>query len=194
MITAASTETKLVTQVEKGPVKVFGFYPIDPPHETGAHRHVTDWKNKLARMTQRARVGRMSEMQQLPTTADVSGKSKYEIACTNCGAIQGYLMAFDDRLNGWCDFHYTQWSDGDYWYGCLTPHVSPIDGTLCLLCCCGQDTRDFRANMSIGQRRASLIEESNQKGRQWGSADAKFVARLVTGTIHPWRKPNKNYA
>ncbi len=113
-------------------------------------------------------------------TAKGDGMKRYEVTCSNCGEVMGYVFATDAKLTKWRDFHYAQWHDENYWHGCLTPHVSPIDGTLCLECTCGIDTRDFRGNTRLTPQVVSTIEKVNSKGRQWGDISSKYKLKVIS--------------
>lgn len=158
--------------------KVIGFWPIDPISEI-SRTFIKNWKDKWATMTEAARLQIMEEKVTLESPIPKDGMSKCEIYCNNCGELQGTLWAIDDSLENWCDFHYVQWNDGEKWYGCLTPNVSPISGQLTLMCCCGNDTRDFRANNTLPIKNIAEIEEINSLGREYGQADSKFVVTPI---------------
>lgn len=112
-----------------------------------------------------------------------AGMRRYEVTCKACGEVMGYCWATDNTLGDWCEFHFTQWKDGKRWHGCMTPHISPVTEQLCLECCCGQDTRDFRANTTLSARVASRIEERNRVGREFGKPDSKFLVRIVSKNV-----------
>lgn len=107
------------------------------------------------------------------------GMAWHEITCKACRKVQGYCLATNGTLRDWDEFHYTQRNDGKKWHGCMTPHVSPITSQLCLECCCGQDTRDFRANVTLPLRIAIGIEEKNRVGREFGRFGSKFLTKAV---------------
>lgn len=184
----ASQEIK--KEVKKnGPHKVLGYFPIDGPNEH-AHNELVEARRRLEIMKERGRKDEMEKKPVLDSAISNEGKTKYLITCGKCGVAQGYVWAKDDKLTDWSDFHYLNWSDGKQWYGCLVPHVSPIDGKLCLLCCCGQDTRDFRANMTLGAEKADEIEAKNKRGRNFGTNSSKFKVKEYKGNIKLWQKPH----
>jgi len=108
-----------------------------------------------------------------------AGMKRYEVICKACKKIMGYCWATDNTLRDWCAFYYVQRNDGKRWHGCMTPHVSPVTEQLCLECCCGQDTRDFRANTTLSAKVAIRVEKRNRAGREFGRPDSKFLTRLV---------------
>lgn len=104
---------------------------------------------------------------------------RHEVTCRACGEVMGYCWATDDTLKDWDAFYYTQQKKGGRWYGCMTPHVSRITGQLCLECCCGEDTRDFRANTKLPTKIIDDIEKRNCVGREFNGPDSKFLTRVV---------------
>lgn len=168
----ATTDQALEVERIGTSVKITGFFPIDPWHATESHQFVNDWKKKLGEMNEKNRKELMNKMGILNSPDYNKDRSYWSITCSNCKRVQGYVWSNDIYLNDWANFHYYQWTDGEQWYGCFTPHVSPISGILCLECCCGADSRDFRANMT--NKEANIIEESNRVGRAWGQEDSKF--------------------
>ena len=143
-------------------------------------------KNKLAMLSGKRRTDEMAKHGHLECPRSKKGYNRYEIQCVNCGSILGYVWADSPNLNDWFDFHYYQYTDGEYWYGAITPNISPIDGSLGIECSCGIDTRDFRANMTLPFRAVDRIEKKNAVGREFGTKDSKFVAVPVdakTGII-----------
>lgn len=111
--------------------------------------------------------------------APKTGKDLYKIVCNKCKAVQGYCYASDNTLYDWVDFHYVQICNGEKWEGCFTPHVSPITEILCFECTCGNDTRDFRANVSLPGTMAIKKERENRVGRHLGQRGEKFTAIKV---------------
>jgi len=107
------------------------------------------------------------------------GMKQYEVTCKACKEIMGYCWATDSTLKDWREFHFVQWESKKKWHGCLTPHISPVTEQLCLECCCGQDTRDFRANTTLPSRIISKIEKKNIVGRDFGNSDSKFLTKEI---------------
>lgn len=163
----------------KNLVKVFSLFPIDKA-DCECKQMIKDWKRRLGMATQSEQQSLLQEHPFLtcPRAKQV-GMTKFQITCNNCGELQGYCYASDPSLKDWCDFHYVQWTHGNFWHGCLTPHVSPITEQLCLECCCGQDTRDFRANMKLPQKIAERLEIANQIGREFNQVNSKFLVRIA---------------
>jgi len=157
-------------------VKVFGIYPVDRA-DCPCQEIAKQWKNKLAMSNEKEQRALISQRPYIECPRDKSNMNYYEVRCKKCNEVMGYCWATDATLQDWCDFHYVQWSDGQQWHGCLTPHVSPITQELCFECCCGNDTRDFRANMTLNEKRVDELEERNSKGRELGSKHSKFIAR-----------------
>ncbi len=69
---------------------------------------------------------------------------------------------------------------GGYWEGALGVNISPIDEKLGLECCCGVDTRDFRANMTLEEDIRKRIIEKNSKGQEFGKLDSAFLSVEIT--------------
>ena len=83
-----------------------------------------------------------------------ANKNKYNIYCNKCNEHVADVAADNEHLDDWCDLHYisTSYIDGDgssKWKGALAINISPIDGKIGIECCCGNDTRDFRANSTL---------------------------------------------
>lgn len=175
----ASRETGIVAKKSSsGRVEIYGFFPIDRA-DCDCQKMIVKWKNDLSAMSSKRRSLVIKQAKFLECPKDKEKMNRYNITCKNCGEILGYCWATDETLTDWCDFHYVQWTDGNQWYGCFTPHISPITQELCLECCCGQDTRDFRANMTLSHRIATGIEKENSKGRSFGNKFSKFKIGIV---------------
>lgn len=180
----ASKETALVAKASKAKlVKVYSFFPIDRA-DCDCKKLIQEWNKRLAIENDE---GRRKLLEKTPFLECPRSKNKnltrFEIKCTSCGDLQGYVYASDSSLSDWCDFHYVQWTAGDVWHGCFTPHISPVTQKLLLECCCGNDTRDFRANMTISEKVAKKIEDKNAKGREYNQKSSKFVTRKFTGKV-----------
>ena len=184
----ASRETAIVAKRSKnGRVQIYSFFPIDRA-VCECQKLAKEFKKELSRLNTNQQKSLMQERQYLECPRDKTGMHRYVISCRNCKEVLGYCWATDPTLKDWCDFHYMQWSDGQEWYGCLTPHISPITEELCLECCCGQDTRDFRANMTLSAETAMEIENRNKIGREFGYANSKFLVRKVSIGVIPFKK------
>ena len=179
----ASAETNKVARSSKDKiVKVYSFFPIDRAGCECA-KLVFEWNRKMGGSTPAERKRLVEQLPYLVCPKNKSNMHRYEVVCRACSEVQGYCWATDASLNDWCDFHYVQWSDGIKWRGCFTPHISPVTQTLAFECCCGQDTRDFRANMTVSQRRAEAIEAKNAIGREFNKKDSKFIVRKVRNKV-----------
>lgn len=171
-----STKMKLMKQSK---ITVYSFFPIDRP-DCVCQPLIEEFKLKLAAMPTHKREAIIQDQKAFECPASHVGKKRYEIFCKNCGRIEGYLWASDKTLEDWVDFHYAQWTNGIVWHGCLTPNVSPIDGRLGLECTCGNDTRDFRANMTLPGKTAFEMEQKNKIGRRFNELNSRFGVRDVT--------------
>lgn len=163
-------------------VEVYSFFPIDK-HNCACQSAISNWKNRLAALPDDKRKQEVDKQDFLECPEDKLGKNRYEVRCNGCKAVVGYCWASDERLLDWVDFHYVQWAEKARWYGCLTPHVSPIDESLCIECTCGVDTRDFRANMTLPGMTAESLERKNSIGRKFGLPNSKFSAKKVRKNI-----------
>ena len=180
-------------------VQVYGFFPVDRAN-CDCKEMIKKWKLKLAELSDTQRRELIEKTKFLECPRDKTGMKRYEISCSGCGDLVGYCWATDPTLTHWCDFHYVQWVQGrkirnkdDYaweWRGCFTPHVSPVTEQLCIECCCGQDTRDFRANMTLPAGSAMAIENENRKGRAFNRLDSKFKVSLVEAKMLPFNMDN----
>lgn len=159
-------------------VKVYSMFPVDRA-DCPCAPLIRDFKKKLAMSNQRDRQTMIEQQPFIECPRDKSKMTRYEIRCSACKDLQGYIWARSATLEDWCDFHYVQWTKGDVWHGCFTPHISPITEELCFECCCGNDTRDFRANMTMNERQAMLQEARNRYGRKLGRPESKFFVRIA---------------
>lgn len=159
-------------------VRVFSFFPIDRA-DCECASLVLQWQKKFGEATQKERQQLIEQTPFLTCPRDKTKLKHYEIVCRKCKETQGFCWASDASLVDWCDFHYVQWTRGDQWRGCFTPHISPITQQLCFECCCGQDTRDFRANMKLSQRIAENKERANSIGREFNQPNSKFLVRIA---------------
>lgn len=159
-------------------VKVYSMFPVDRA-DCPCAKVIQEWQLRLGKATQAERQQLIEEHPFIICPRDKSKMRRYEVICSKCNQRQGYLWATTPTLEDWCDFHYVQWTPGDYWRGCFTPHISPVTEELCFECCCGNDTRDFRANMTLPAVIANQHEARNRYGRKFGRKESKFFVRLV---------------
>lgn len=68
-----------------------------------------------------------------------------------------------------------------YWFGCFTPHISPITQELCFECACGNDTRDMRLNQTLPKTLIENMESRNVIGRIFGKEDSKYKMEVLNG-------------
>ena len=176
----------LVSKSDNKKIEVYSFFPIDRA-DCDCRDLVKLWKKKLGPLSKEDKQKAITTTKFLVCPKNKAGMRRYKIVCKNCNEIQGYCWASDNTLRDWCDFHYTQWTDGEQWFGCLSPHVSPITEELCLECVCGQDTRDFRANMTLPPKVAYEIESKNKIGRLFGKSSSAFSARVVKVGVIPFK-------
>lgn len=182
----ASKETK--DKADKKPkkkIEVYSFFPNDKA-SCLCQPMVLEWKKRLATMNIEENNALVETTQYLVCPKSKEGYKRYEIKCANCKEVVGYCWASDETLTDFFDFHYTQWSDGIEWFGCLTPQISPITQKLCLECVCGADTRDFRANATLSDEAIADIERENSVGRDFGTKDSKFEVRQVDDDVLPF--------
>lgn len=179
----ASRETELIAKASKAKnVQVYSFFPVDRA-DCPCQKMIGEWKRKMALENEEGRKRLLETTPFLTCPKDKTNMQRYEIVCTNCNDVQGYCYALNDNLDGWCDFHYVQWTKGDYWRGCLTPHISPVTQKLLFECCCGNDTRDFRPNMTLSKTQADKLEKSAMQGRELNQRNSKFVTRKVAKKV-----------
>jgi len=184
----ASKETfYLAKKSPNNKIQVYSFFPIDRATCSCAEL-IKEWKQKLIPLNEEQRRNAVNKKKFLTCPRDKTNLNRYKISCKACKETLGYCYASDSTLTDWCDFHYVQWTDGITWRGCLTPHISPITEKLCLECCCGKDTRDFRANMTLSPKKVDMIESINKVGREFGSRKSKFSVRKVASNMLPFKK------
>lgn len=183
----ASRETSVVAKINKNKkIEIYSFFPCDKA-SCACQKVIVDTKKKLSAMVEKDRMNFMIDKKVLVCPRSKIGLNRYVVECKKCKEVLGYCWASDSSLKDWCDFHYVNWTDGEEWHGCLTPHVSPITEQLCLECCCGEDTRDFRANMTLSAKIAIQKEESNRVGREFNKKDSKFSVRKVMANMLPFK-------
>lgn len=178
-IPASKDFQQLVKQSPTKTVNIYGFWPIDKA-DCVCQKFILQMKKRLGESLEKDRRRIMEQMKFLECPRDKSLLKRYVVKCSKCNEIQGYCWAKDKTLTDWCDFHYSQWTDGKEWHGCFTPHISPITELLHFECCCGNDTRDFRANMTLNQNTAEHIEARNARGRRMGLKGSKFYVEKFT--------------
>lgn len=167
-----------VSRSPKKRIEIYSFFPVDKGN-CACVQMIRDWKRKLGEAKEKDRRFYLEQTEFLVCPRDKTNMQRYKITCQNCGQIMGWCWATDETLRDWCDFHYAQWTDGESWYGCFTPHVSPVSEQLCFECTCGQDTRDFRPNVLLPSRKSLNLERRNAIGRDLGQPNSKFKANVV---------------
>lgn len=179
----SSQETNYVAkQSSNKKVSIYSIFPIDKA-DCECAPIIIAFRKKLASLTTKDQERLLKETGTIVCPRSKKGMNRYVILCGKCKEIQGYVWATDANLTDWCDFHYYNYSDGEVWKGCFTPHISPITEQLCLECCCGQDTRDFRANMTISPNAAARKEALNSVGRNFNQRNSKFLVRIFRGKV-----------
>lgn len=174
----ASRETnEKMKLLHKERIDIYSFFPIDKG-DCACASMIKEWKDKLLLMDATKREAELDKVGPLHCPRDTTGMTKYTLTCKNCNEVQGECYATDLSLSDFCDFHYMNWTDGEQWYGCLTPNISPIDQRLTLECMCGYDTRDFRANQTLSAARVEEIETENAHGRDYNQPDSKFLVEV----------------
>lgn len=187
IIFASKEMNNVAKKSSNGKVQVYSFFPVDRGN-CSCQPYVLEWKNKLAITPPDKKDEILQDMKYLTCHRDKTLMNRYEISCANCKEVLGYCWATDPTLVDFCDFHYTSWTNGEQWYGCLTPNISPISEELCLECTCGSDTRDFRANMTLSAKDAETMEKNNAIGRKYGNMDSKFIVRQVKNDMLPFKE------
>ena len=152
---------------------IYSFFPCDRG-DCECQPVIQDLKNKFSNMQQREIRNLKFNMEYLRCPKDKTGMVKFKMVCNNCKEIVGELYATDETARDFCDFHYISVHDGNFWQGALTPNISPIDQLIGMECCCGNDSRDFRANHTLPELvKAKMIEKCSQ-GRLLGRTDSRF--------------------
>ena len=180
---ASKDVSDLVSTIPQKRIEIYSYLPCDRAG-CACQEKVMKWKREMSNLTENQRRDIMGREKFFVCPQDKKGMNRYKITCNNCGELLGLCWASDNSLEDWCDFHYAQWTDGTQWHGCLTPHISPITQKLCLECCCGQDTRDFRANMKLPYPIVLQMEEKSSQGRDFGKPNSKFkVSKVSNGML-----------
>ena len=161
-------------------LKIYSFYPIDRA-DCSCQKIILDWQKQIIKLSPKQRKLAIQQQKYLTCPSIKKRLKHYKITCKNCGAILGYCWASDKSLQDWVDFHYTNWTDGNEWHGCLTPQISPITQKLCLECTCGQTTRDF-------QIKSKNIEKKNKVGRDFEKKNSKFEVRRISKNMIPFNQ------
>ncbi len=185
----ASKEMSDRAAISGGKIEIYSFFPIDR-FSCGCQQTIHEWKEKLAMLSGSGKEEAVLRQEFIVCPRSKAGMKRYQVSCKNCNEVQGYCWATDKTLTDWCDFHYVNWNDGEQWYGCLSPHISPITEQLCLECACGYDTRDFRLNMTLPGKVAYEIEKKNKIGRDFGKADSKFNVSVVADDVVIFKEKN----
>lgn len=195
-----SRKMSLKASLSGGKVEIYSFFPIDK-HNCECQQVIHQWKEKLAMLSGNGKKEAIARQEFIVCPKSKVGMKRYKITCNNCGETMGYCWAGDETLTDWCDLHYTSWVgkhkikkkgkvvDHEYlWRGCFGHHISPITEQLCWECICGEDTRDFRANMTLPGQVAHKIELKNKIGREFGKANSKFKASVVASDVIPFKR------
>jgi len=188
MISASRDIVTKMSLKEQEKIEIYSFFPIDKAN-CDCKTLIHEWKEKLRMLPPHKREDEIIKQGHIECPRSKVGTNRYKITCSNCKQIVGYCRASDDTLKDWFDFHYVSWTNGEQWYGCFTPHVSPIDERLCIECTCGADTRDFRPNMTLPGKVAYEMEERNKIGRDFGRTDSKFKTTLMKTNRVTFNKP-----
>ena len=107
---------------------------------------------------------------------DKGNRKRYEIKCVRCGDVVAYVWAENEKLENWCDLHYICWYNKSSWRGGRAINVAPIDGQIGIECCCGEDTRDFRAGKGMPPIQKSLMIDYTHRHRDFGLPTSTFIA------------------
>lgn len=189
---------------EKGELIITSFLPVDN-HDCDCLGLVNEWNERLAKLPKNLRDDTKAKYGQIDCPR-AEGKKKYKITCANCGALIGFVHADNEKLDGWCNFHYTtELKEVEFieykkvkvktkkgfdivtkkvktkkpqWIGCFTPNISPTDGKLGFECTCGQDTRDCRSMISANPKMAE-ISKQRLEGREFGQINSKFITEEI---------------
>lgn len=114
-------------------------------------------QQKIAQMNDNQRQSYISKRIMHCQRTKEADMKPYKIICNNCGEHVANVYSIDESLSDWCDFHYINATDGEHWYGAITPNVNPYDYKIGIECACGIDTRKI-----------------NSEGREFGQKDSKF--------------------
>lgn len=177
-ISASADIATRMKLLKKKRIDIYSFFPIDKGDCVCA-KLVSDWQDKLRMMPQEKKDAEIEKLGHFICPRDKTGMTRYVITCNNCNEIMGYCWATDATLDDFCDFHYVSWTDGNEWFGCFTPNISPITQQLTIECTCGQDTRDFRANQTLPGKRIEQLEREAKIGREFNKPDSKFAVVLA---------------
>lgn len=177
-IFASREVTKVAKLSPTKKINIYSMFPIDRAY-CECQKLILDWKKSLALLNESQRQELLNKTPFIECPHDKTNMKRFKIICASCGEGQAYCWATDSSLKDWFDLHYIQWTGDGYWHGCLTPHISPVTQQLCLECCCGQDTRDFKANMTLNYKIARQLELINSIGREFGKNDSKFIAKSI---------------
>lgn len=117
----------------------------------------------------------------------ILGKKKFEIRCSQCGDLVGYIHASDQSLRDWCNLHYVSEARlvkkkgkvyGE-WHGCMSLQISPRDEQLGFECACGNDTRDFRISNNLRGKELDAKIKVNMIGRKFNENNSKFILKEI---------------
>lgn len=164
-----SPETRKLVENKGGKHQIVAGYPSDLPG-CSCHSLVASAKQTIRRPAY------------IECPRDKKGMKKYVIYCSKCKENIAVLWAKDKKLSDWCDLHYISEAriikDDCYWFGCASVNISPVDLSLGFECFCGNDTRDFRGNQTLGEEKLSAMIKKTEKGRSFGNKDSRFKLKL----------------
>lgn len=161
---------------------VYSFFPCDH-WKCDCQAAIMDIKTRFSQMSPK-QIEEFKSKTKVVRCKKGDKKTRYEIKCNSCKSIVAECAADNDKLENWCDLHYIATSyiekgKGEVrskWKGALAVNVSPIDGKIGIECCCGVDTRDFRANSTLEGKELKRRIEDSLVGRLFEEEDSKFKA------------------
>lgn len=205
-ISVSSEELELLQKSGKTEHVISSVWPTDKPN-CPCQAKIRELKTQLSQMsTNKAKelIASFGDKYECPRSKE--GATQYKIHCQNCGELVATCYSTDAELSDYFDFHYVCRSvlvdkvevieetdekgkikkrrtteQVGYWQGAMAINVSPIDLSIGIECACGEDTRDFRGNMTIpSKERIDRVKES-MKGKRFGKSDSRFKAtRILT--------------
>ena len=182
-------EMRRIGKMKKGQRRrIISFFPVDR-YDCACLPIVSDFKLRMPQMSEADRSETVRKIGYLRCPGHKRvGMRPYEVSCGKCKATVAYCYATDPSLSDWCDLHYVCEHDGKRWYGARTVNISPVDGKLSFECCCGNDTRDFRANRQLPEKITRRIEEKNRVGRELGKHNSRFI--VLAKKEDEWLRPS----
>lgn len=152
---------------------IYSFYPVDR-HDCPCQKTIQEFNYGLDKLSFEEVGAVRLKTEYIRCPRDKTGMTKFKLYCTYCGELVGECYATDNTLKDFCDFHYVSTHNGEYWQGVLGVNMSPIDGMIGIECCCGNDTRDFRANNTLdpNAKKQKMLETSI--GREYGKKTSGY--------------------